>query len=128
MVENKICSHVDEKFAKTQIVQANDLDTLGKSNPFRFWQDRDRRTKKDTFNFVPRNFYTNYKTSLMRDAHDIAANIASQSTMFPEESHVCHEKMCDCANLCKNRQKREKLNKFMLRTTWKKESRKCNIN
>ena len=45
VVENNFCSHVPEEFAKTQIVQADDLNALDRTNPFRFWQDRERRAK-----------------------------------------------------------------------------------
>lgn len=37
VIDNKLCSHVHPEFAKTQIIQACDLDSLEKSNPFRFW-------------------------------------------------------------------------------------------
>ena len=78
------------------MIQANDLNALDQGNPYRFWENRDRKTKGENFKAVPKAFYTNYKTSLMRDAHEVAKAVAA-GTSDPGNGCCEHEKMaCDC--------------------------------
>jgi len=59
------------------IVHADDLDALDDHNPYKFWKDRDRKLIKDKFKIIPKNYYLNYKTNMMRDAHEISAAIVA---------------------------------------------------
>lgn len=105
VVENTQCSHVP----MTQVIQANDLASLDKKNPFRFWQDRDRRGKNAKGKFIPKNFYSNYKSAIMRDAHDLSKNMGSGSLLNSSgELHVCKDPRCDCGNLSLNRSLRKR--------------------
>lgn len=78
-------------------VNANELGSLDKSNPFRFWEDRDRRTKTKESN-IPKRFFTNYKLAAIRDARLIARALSDNSKV----SHVCTQD-CDCGKLYRGR-------------------------
>ena len=43
---------------------------------YTYWNDKDVKAKDDLFNSIPKHFYTNYKTNMMRDAHYMAKAIA----------------------------------------------------
>lgn len=82
-VENKFCSHIDPR-TSTQIIQAHDLvkkvgGGSGNTN-FKYWNDRQVKSKgEESFGSVPKRFYSNYKTNLVRDAHDLAKLVVSDS-------------------------------------------------
>ena len=89
-VENQFCSHISPKVS-AHLIQANDLNALDDNNPYRFWADRDRKTRKENFNHVPKHFYTNYKTSLMRDAHEVAKVVAAEVSDGGHDHECLHD-------------------------------------
>ena len=112
-VENHFCSHISPAMS-AHMIQANDLNALDKNNPYRFWENRDRQTRTENFKAVPKSFYTNYKTSLMRDAHEVAKAV---SAGINDPSHQCgckDEIKCDCRKADKN-----KLHRLNLKNQWK---------
>ena len=58
----------------------------------------------DKFKVVPKNFYTNYKTNMMREAHDIANAIVMMQDDPDMKLECDHDELdqCDCANHGKN--------------------------
>lgn len=73
--ENKFCSHIDAG-TSAQLIAAEDLARADKSNRFHDrWKDKEHRVVQEGFTDVPRHFYTNYKTNLIRDAHYMAKRI-----------------------------------------------------
>lgn len=62
----------------------------------------------------------------MRDAHEIARSIASQSEIETEKGHVCKDSLCDCKNFTEN--KRIKRRGFRIKERHKKEARASNLN
>jgi len=101
------------------------LNALDKKNPFRFWQDRERRTSKERFNFVPKGFYTNYKSAMMRDAHELARTMVSD-TIHAHGAGECTDLRCDCNQLSNNKRLKNKGKKLDLKS--KNKSRRVNVN
>ena len=89
-LDNQYCSHISPKVS-AHLIQANDLHALDDHNPYRFWADRDRTTRQEHFNAVPKHFYTNYKTSMMRDAHEVAKVVSAGVSDGGDK-----ESACDC--------------------------------
>ena len=111
-LENQFCSHISPKLS-AHLIQANDLNALDDNNPYRFWQDRDRKTREEHFNAVPKGFYTNYKTSMMRDAHEVA-KVVSAGVSEGGDKNCEHAYACDCRKADNN-----KLHRLNLKNQWK---------
>lgn len=77
------------------------MDALDNNNPHRFWKDKEAKLKKEAFKFVPKGFYTNYKTNMLREAGNIAATLVtlkkseSDDELFSDCEHPDIEN-CDC--------------------------------
>ena len=61
----------------------------------------------------------------MRDAHEIARSIASQSAIDTDAAHVCLGALCDCHRLTNN--KKLKRRGFRIKSKHKREERKANV-
>ena len=107
-LDNQYCSHISPKVS-AHLIQANDLNALDDHNPYRFWADRDRKTRQEHFNAVPKHFYTNYKTSMMRDAHEVAKVVSAGVSDGGDK-----ESACDC-----NQAENNKLHRLNLKNQWK---------
>ena len=115
-LDNNFCSHISPKVS-AHLIQGDDLNALDMNNPYRFWADRDRKTREEHFKGVPKHFYTNYKTSLMRDAHEVAKVVSAQISDGGQncEYHTCEDNMtCDCKKADMN-----KLHRLNLKNQWK---------
>jgi len=76
--ENKFCSHIDPLLS-AQLIAANDL--APHSKKFKnIWADKEQQRPRDDWSQVPKHYYSNYKTNLIRDAHYIAKRIVSSAT------------------------------------------------
>jgi hypothetical protein len=64
----------------------------------------------------------------MRDAHEIARHIVSESIIDPDDNpdHICQSSFCDCAKLTNN--KKLKRRGFKIKEKHKKEAKRANIN
>ena len=89
-MENQFCSHVDPA-TSAQPIAANEIAQL---NPqFRhLWKDKEHRPPPVAdLSQVPKHFYTNYKTNMIRDAHYMAkaiVNARSQSPIMQSNNHL----------------------------------------
>jgi hypothetical protein len=72
-LENKFCSHVDPN-TSAHLINASELARLDPSVKFaKNWQDKIHvPATNDVNKVIPKNFYSNYKTNLIRDAHYLA--------------------------------------------------------
>ena len=77
-MENHFCSHIDPT-TSANLIAADELARLDPSNKFNArWKDKDHRDHPyDALKAVPKNFYTNFKTNLIRDAHYMAKAITA---------------------------------------------------
>lgn len=81
-LSNKFCSHLDP-MTSAELISANELAAMDPKNPFAGqWKDREHRPPKE-FKDIPRHFYTNYKTNLIRDAHYMAKAIVGNRSQSP---------------------------------------------
>ena len=66
-MHNKFCSHIDP-VTSGQLIAANDL--AEHSRAFgSMWTDKEHRFENESFKTVPKHYYSNYKSNLVRDAH-----------------------------------------------------------
>ena len=78
-VENKFCSHLDPG-TSAQLIAADDLAKMDQNGKYyNRWRDKPHRTVGDGYHDVPRHFYDNFKSSLIRDAHYMAKQIIEQN-------------------------------------------------
>ena len=112
-LENHFCSHVSPEVS-AHLIQANDLNALDQNNPYRFWETRDRKTRDEKFNAVPKHFYTNHRTSVMRDAHQVAAAVAAGASDGGNHCQCEDAMQCDC-----KKAERNKLHRLDLKNQWK---------
>ena len=90
-------------------MQASDMHKEGEKNPYNYWADTERKKSQKSLKSlkpVQKHFYTNYKTNMMRDAHDIAKAVAAG---LPDDPADCG----DCKKL------ESPLHKLNLRNQWK---------
>ena len=81
-------------------MQASDLHNPGEKNAYNYWADTERKkSQKSLKSFKPiqKRFYTNYKTNMMRDAHEVAKVVASEISIG--EKDCGHNYACDCPKI-----------------------------
>lgn len=75
-MENHFCSHIDPT-TSANLIAADELARLDPHHKFHNrWKDKEHRDlHSDALKAVPKNFYNNFKTNLVRDAHYMASAI-----------------------------------------------------
>ena len=73
-IENHFCSHMDPA-TSANLIAASEL--APHNNKFgNMWRDKEHRAKtRHDWDNVPRHYYSNYKTNMVRDAHFMAKKI-----------------------------------------------------
>jgi len=72
--ENKFCSHVDP-ITSANLIAANELAQQTQSKFKNIWKDKEHRPPREDYHQVPKHYYSNYKTNMIRDAHYMAKRI-----------------------------------------------------
>ena len=109
-LENEYCSHMSPAH-QTHIIQAADLHKSGEKNPYNYWVDTERKKSEKNMKPVQKHFYTNYKTNMMRDAHEVAKAVAADMSL--EAKQCGHVEKCDCKKVD------SPLHRLQLRNQWK---------
>ena len=94
-------------------MQASDLQDLGQKNQYNYWADTERKKSQQSlksFKPIQKHFYTNYKTNMMRDAHEVAKVVASEISLDKE---CGHNYACDCKKVD------SPLHRLNMRNQWK---------
>ena len=95
--ENHFCSHLDPG-TSAQLIAANELAMMDPKNKFNGrWKDKAHMQREDDWNHVPKHFYTNFKTNLVRDAHYMAKAIVNSRSSHSPLRHG-HTETCDKHN------------------------------
>ena len=82
-VEDKFCSHIDPG-TSAQLIAAHELAQLDPKNKFnQRWRDKEFVPRIEDFKQVPKHFYSNFKTNLIRDAHYMAKAIVQNRSHSP---------------------------------------------
>lgn len=65
-----VSAHLDSATA-TQVISGNEL--AGHHNKYgAIWRDKEKKRKtRDDWSAVPKKFYSNYKSNMIRDAHSV---------------------------------------------------------
>jgi hypothetical protein len=58
-----------------KLVSGNALCGSSKNAPYKYWRDREIEMTKKKLEFVPKHYYQNYRTNMVRDAHDIVTEL-----------------------------------------------------
>lgn len=65
----------------------------------KMWSNKEHKHQLEgDFNSVPKHFYTNFKTNLVRDAHYMAKKIVENRSMSPMMQSGYHLEGCEAAN------------------------------
>ena len=87
--ENKFCSHIDPG-TSAQLIAADDLANLDKNGKYHNpWKDKNHVAQSKDFTGVPKHFYSNFKTNLIRDAHYMAKRINEHNRSLSPMQNSC---------------------------------------
>ena len=92
-MENKFCSHMDPA-TSANLIAASEL--APHNNQFsNMWRDKAHRSRhRHDWDHVPRHYYSNYKTNMVRDAHFMAKKIVdshmSGNSKSPDDACTIH--------------------------------------
>ena len=70
-MQNQFCSHIDP-VTSAQLISANDMAPHNRQFG-QMWRDREHRDDSSSYTTIPKHYYSNYKTNMVRDAHVTAA-------------------------------------------------------
>jgi hypothetical protein len=85
-----------------QVVSGHALHESTKHAPYKYWRDRELAMTQKKLEFVPKNYYKNYRTNMVRDAHDIVTELMAgklRNSSADANCFKCEEAKlmeCDC--------------------------------
>ena len=92
LFENKFCSHVHPQDG-ADMINASELANADPHNKFtKRWEDKNHiGPHGQDFKDIPKHFYTNYKTNLIRDAHYMAKALVRNRSVSPAANPCVHQ-------------------------------------